>query len=275
MHLDEDLRAPPRQAGGMDPIRLLLADDHLMITEALASRLSAAPDVWVAGRCGATDPNLFAIVKGVRPDVLAIESEPFGAAIGDMLQRLAAAAPELRVVILSADRNVGHAVAAARAGAAAWVAKEQDATEFETVIRGVRRGYSWFPPEMLGEILRSLRAEVSRARDGNDLKLLSSREIEVLQAMMTGRHGRQIASDLHISADTVRTHTQNIYAKLDVHSRLEAVSVARAAGLRPRDADPEGAGLCGSPPSSPGWRAAPGRSRSAAWSGLTGTPSSR
>jgi two-component system, NarL family, response regulator LiaR len=51
---------------------------------------------------------------------------------------------------------------------------------------------------------------------------------------MTGRHGRRIADELHISADTVRTHTQNIYAKLDVHSRLEAVSVARAAGLQPR-----------------------------------------
>jgi two-component system, NarL family, response regulator LiaR len=231
MHLDEHALAQSRQAGGMNPIRLLLADDHLMITEALASRLSAVPDIWVAGRCAATDPNLLAIVKGVRPDVIAIEAEPFGGGIGDMVDRLTALSPEVRVVILSADRNVAHAVAAARSGAAAWVAKEQDATEFESVIRGVCRGYSWYPPEMLGEILRSLRADANR--DGNDLEVLSSREIEVLRAMMTGRRGRQIASDLHISADTVRTHTQNIYAKLEVHSRLEAVSVARAAGLEP------------------------------------------
>jgi len=237
MHLDEDLSARPRQAVGMKPIRLLLADDHLMITEALASRLSVAPDVWVAGRCAATDPNLFDIVKGVRPDVIAIEAEPFGSAIGDMLARLATVSPQARVVILSADRNVAHAVAAARAGAAAWVAKEQDAAEFEAVIRGVCRGYSWFPPDMLGEILRSLRADATRARDGNALQVLSAREIEVLSAMMTGRHGKQIASELHISADTVRTHTQNIYAKLDVHSRLEAVSLARAAGLEPLQID--------------------------------------
>jgi two-component system, NarL family, response regulator LiaR len=234
MHLDEHALAQSRQAGGMNPIRLLLADDHLMITEALASRLSAAPDIWVAGRCAATDPNLFAIVSGVRPDVIAMEAEPFGSGIGDVVERLAALSPEVRVVILSADRNVGHAVAAARAGAAAWVAKEQDATEFESVIRGVCRGYSWYPPEMLGEILRILRADASR--DGNDLEVLSTRETEVLRAMMTGRRGRQIAGDLHISADTVRTHTQNIYAKLEVHSRLEAVSVARAAGLEPVEA---------------------------------------
>lgn len=235
MHLDEKGRARLRQANDMEPIRLLLADDHLMVTEALATRLSAAPDVWVAGRCAATDPNLMAIVKGVRPDVVAIEAAPFGAGIGNVIERLTATQPGVRVVILSADRNVVHAVAAARAGAAAWVAKEQDAALFDEVIRGVCRGYSWFPPEMLGEIVRVLRAEASQARAGDELAVLSSREREVLRAMMTGRRGRQIASELHISADTVRSHTQNIYAKLDVHTRLEAVSVARAAGLEPRE----------------------------------------
>jgi NarL family two-component system response regulator LiaR len=233
MHLDEEGPVRLRQADGMEPIRLLLADDHLMITEALATRLSAAPDVWVAGRCGATDQNLMAIVKGVRPDVIAIEAAPFGAGIGEMIERLTETQPGMRVVILSADRNVAHAVAAARAGAVAWVAKEQDAAVFEEVIRGVCRGYSWFPPEMLGEILRALRADASQARADDELAVLSSRELEVLRAMMTGRRGRQIAGELHISADTVRSHTQNIYAKLEVHSRLEAVSVARAAGLEP------------------------------------------
>ena len=221
----------------MNPIRLLLADDHLMVTEALAARLAGAPDIWVAGRCAATDPNLSAIITGVRPDVITIEVEPFGASIGATLERIAAVRPEALLVVLSADRNVAHAVAAARAGAVAWVAKEQDAAEFEAVVRGVVRGCSWYPPDMLGEILRELRSDAGRTHGGHPLEALSSREREVLQAMMTGKQGRQIARELLISADTVRTHTQNIYAKLDVHSRLEAVTVARAAGLQPRDGD--------------------------------------
>ena len=234
MHLDEHALAPPRQAGGMNPIRLLLADDHLMITEALASRLSGVPDIWVAGRCAATDPNLFAIVKGVRPDVVAIEAEPFGSGVGEMVERLGALSPDVRVVILSADRNVAHAVAAARAGAAAWVAKEQDTAELETVVRGVVEGKSWFPPEMLGEILRQLREDIRHVKEHDDvLKLLSPRERDVLLSMMEGKRGRQIAQDLMISTDTVRAHIRNIFAKLDVHSRLEAVRVANAAGLRP------------------------------------------
>jgi two-component system, NarL family, response regulator LiaR len=221
----------------MDPIRLLLADDHLMTAEALACRLATAPDIWVAGRCAATDPNLPAIITGVRPDVIAIETEPFGATIGAALERIAAVKPQARVVVLSADRNAVHAVAAARAGAVAWVAKEQDAAEFESVVRGAACGGSWFPPEMLAEILRELRAEASRAHGANPLRALSSREREVLQVMMTGRQGKQIAAELQISADTVRTHAQNIYGKLDVHSRLEAVTAARSAGLQPSNGD--------------------------------------
>ena len=103
MHLDEEGPVRLRQADGMEPIRLLLADDHLMITEALATRLSAAPDIWVAGRCAATDPNLMAIVKGVRPHVIAIEAAPFGA--GMCVCREAA---DAWVAALEADTSRGQ-----------------------------------------------------------------------------------------------------------------------------------------------------------------------
>jgi NarL family two-component system response regulator LiaR len=233
MHLDEDAVMPTGQSEPMNPVRLLLVDDHLMVTEALASRLSTAMDLWVAGRCTTADPNLLDIVRGLRPDVITIEVEPLGPAVGEVLRSLAAARPEARIVVLSSDHNLGHAVEAARAGVAAWVAKEQGAAELETVLRGVCEGKSWFPPDMLGEIVRELRGDVLRAKEHEDLlDVLSPRERDVLLSMMDGKRGRQIAQDLLISTDTVRTHTRNIFAKLDVHSRLEAVRVARAAGLK-------------------------------------------
>ncbi len=144
------------------------------------------------------------------------------------------AAPRARVVVLSSDHEVGHAVAAARVGVAAWVAKEQGAAELEVVLRGVVRGESWFPPVMLGAVLAELRADVGRARAGDgSLGLLSRREREVLGAMVEGKRASQIAEQLTISTDTVRTHIRNIFGKLEVHTRLEAVKVARAAGLVP------------------------------------------
>ena len=86
---------------------------------------------------------------------------------------------------------------------------------------------------MLGEILRELRDDIRRAREDSDpLDVLSPRERDVLASMAEGKRGRQIAEELLISTDTVRTHTRSIFSKLDVHSRLEAVRVARAAGLR-------------------------------------------
>ena len=219
-----------------NPLRLLLVDDHLMVTEALASRLSAAPDMWVAGRCSTTDPSLLDIVGGLRPDLITIEVEPLGPAAGEVLRKLISARPQARIVVLSADQDVSHAVDAAQAGVAAWVDKKQGAAELETVLRGVCRGESWFPPGMLGEILRALRSDVARAKeDGEGLDMLSPRERDVLCSMMEGKCGGQIAQELMISTDTVRTHTRNIFAKLDVHSRLEAVRVARAAGLHPQE----------------------------------------
>src|SRR5262249_5165885 len=122
------------------------------------------------------------------------------------------------------------------------------------VWRGVRGGHWWFPADMLGEILRELRADVSRALEHHDpLAVLSSRERDVLLSIMDGKRGPQIAADLMISTDTVRTHIRNIFAKLDVHSRREAVRVARSAGLRIGEA-----GLC-PPPRPTTARAAGGR----------------
>jgi two-component system, NarL family, response regulator LiaR len=151
-----------RHHKAMDAVRLLLADDHLMVTEALAANLAPVQDLQVTGRCAATDPHLAEIVQGMRTDVMVIDTEPFGAEVGGRLALIQAARPQMNVVVLSADREMSHAVNAVRAGAVAWVTKDEDTAKFETVVRGAALGYSWFPPDMLGEILRQLRADIRR-----------------------------------------------------------------------------------------------------------------
>ncbi|MGH3897241.1 MAG: response regulator transcription factor [Pseudonocardiaceae bacterium] len=97
-------------------------------------------------------------------------------------------------------------------------------------MRCANRGHACFPPEQLGRILRKLRADVGRAqrRDGS-LDILTCRERAVLMCLVEGRRKAKIADELGLSVNTVRTHTNKIFAKLGVHSRLEAVSVARSA----------------------------------------------
>lgn len=234
VRLAED-NAPGTQHSGRMPIRrLLMVDDHQMLTEALSDRLAAVDDIWVAGRCGSSDPALLDVARRVRPDVITLEVSQLGSAVGDVLAGLIAACPDARVVVLSAERDAGNAVLAARAGAAAWVPKDSSADELVAVLRGVCAGDSWYPPDLLGPVLRALRSDIRRAEDRTGpLDVLSRRERDVLTGMLAGSTARRIADDLTISVDTVRTHTKSILGKLGVHSRLEAVRVARAAGLRP------------------------------------------
>ena len=238
IHLYEDEASVPVQGWLADTRRLLLVDDFRMVTQALASRLSAARDLWVAGCCTRDDPKLPEVVRWLRPDVIVIEVEPPGALVGEVVRRLISAWPAARVVVVSGSHDVAHAVDAARAGAAAWLAKDgragqQGTDELETVVRGVCQGDSWFPPQMLGSILRELRDDVRKAREDSDpLAVLSLRERDVLASMADGKRATEIAEQLLISADTVRTDTRSILSKLDVHSRPEAVRVARAVGLR-------------------------------------------
>jgi DNA-binding NarL/FixJ family response regulator len=234
--MDEDNVARGPQSRPVDVRRLLIVDEHQMVAEALAARLSAVPGLWVAGWATTGDPRLPAKARRLRPDVIIINVEPLGCAVGEFLQRLAAAWPPVRVVTVGSGRNIDQAVAAARSGAAAWVSTDQCADDLETVVRGVSSGQSWFPPEMLGEILRALRRDISQASEAADtLAVLTPRERGVLVCMVEGKQGRQIAEELIISMDTVHTHTRGIFSKLGVHSRLEAVRMARAAGLRPRE----------------------------------------
>src|SRR5262249_43978121 len=152
-----------------------------------------------------------------------IDVEPLGFAVAEVLGRIRSAWPDARIVVVTADEDTAHAVDAARSGADAWVPKSQGADQLETVLRGVARGQSFWPPEMLGEVLRGLRDDVQTARESSNLlDTLSPRELDVLTSMAKGKRARQIAAELMISADTVRTHTRSIFGKLEVHSRIEA-----------------------------------------------------
>ncbi len=213
-------------------LRLLMVDDHRMLTEALTVRLSTTPDVWVVGRLAGADAVVPGKAADLRPDVVTVDVEPLGTTCRDLLERLGRDCPAARLVVLTSSHDVQRAVDAARAGATAWVPKEHGVEVLTDVLRAVCRGEAWYPPDVLGTVLRELRADVVRTRHrSGPLDVLSARERDVLAGMADGKRGNRIAEELRISAQTVRTHTRSILAKLNVHSQLEAVRVAREAGL--------------------------------------------
>ncbi len=218
----------------MDIRRVVVVDDHRMFTEALAVTLSAEADLRVVGRTTPDAPDLPGLVARLRPDVVTIDLVPLGEPPSALLGRLIAARPEVKVVVLTASRDVRQVIEAARAGADAWLSKESPSADLVATIRAVCAGHTCYPSVHLGAVLRALAAGSRQVGEpGDPLAALSTRERRVLAAMVDGVSGPDLAAELDVSVGTVRTHIHNVFAKLGVHSRLEAVKVARAAGMRP------------------------------------------
>lgn len=219
----------------MTLVRTFLVDDHRMLTEALAAKLSDDADIWVVGNATTNGPGLLDTVAALHPDVVVIEFYVPGSRGTELLHDLTARMPGLHVVVLTGCRDANLVVDAARAGVDAWVPKESSTEYLLTVLRTVLLGYAWFPPEHLGNVLRRLRQDTRSVRQHADpLQVLSAKQREVLLGLVEGTQRDELAAQLGVTPNTIRTHVRNIFKKLGVHSGLEAVKLARSAGMTPR-----------------------------------------
>ncbi|TDE19462.1 response regulator transcription factor [Actinomadura sp. 6K520] len=219
----------------MQPIRVLIVDDHALFAEALAARLGREPDLVILP-IAADVRRALALTATERPRVLVLDLT-LGAENGlDVLGRVREAHPDVRVVVLTAMSDLDALVQAVRRGAVGWLEKTESADLVARVIRSAARQGGWIPPDVLGEVLRRLvRGDGEPVGGARLLAGLTPREQEVLQCMVDGLGRAEIAEELGLSANTVRTHTQNLLSKLDMHSALEAITLAMRAGMRPTD----------------------------------------
>jgi DNA-binding NarL/FixJ family response regulator len=166
-------------------------------------------------------------------DVLLTHAEPPAGDLEERLRDLFAHAPGLSVVVISDSRDRALLNAAIRAGVRGWVEPTSSLDNLVRVLHGVTRGETWFPPALMTPVLDSLLAgDDQRDRRSSALAPLSERELEILACLAQGLTRREIADQLTLSPHTVRTHINNLLHKLNVHSVLAAVSIARQAGIR-------------------------------------------
>jgi DNA-binding NarL/FixJ family response regulator len=215
-------------------LKLVLIDDHHLFADALSVRLGLEPDLDVTGMAHGAD-GVAGLVARQRPDVVLLD-HVLGRHDGlRVLQDVRRDDPAAKVIMLSARSELGDVVNAIRYGARAWVAKSGDIQALTHVIRLVADGGSWLPEHLLGPVLDRL---VSQAAAVDALAVLTTRERDVLAAMLDGLSRAEIGRRLHLSPNTVRTHMRNLFAKLDCHSVLEAVALARRNGMLPGDPRP-------------------------------------
>jgi len=200
-------------------IRILIADDHLVFRMGLKSLLGGEPDMQVVGEA-ATGQQTVERCRSLRPDVVVLDLRmPEGGGIG-ALRSISKEFPQSRVLVFSSYASEEEVYQALDAGALGYMLKDVGRDALTRAIRRVHSGKRCVPEWVEG---------ILRERAGRPD--LTTRELQVLNLLISGLTNREIAQVLGNSENTVRNHTISIFSKLDVSDRAEAVSAALQRGI--------------------------------------------
>jgi DNA-binding NarL/FixJ family response regulator len=205
----------------MTPVRVVLADDHTMFREGMASILASRGDVEVVGH-GPHGRDAVDLVERHKPDVVITEVEHQPKRAEEILSAMRSASPNSRIVVLTMFDNLHYVRTLSRLGIDAYVHKSSSVDELLATVSTLSRD-----PEGDNVVVSMPRGSLERLGDGHE-SALSDRELEVLVLVARGLSNRQVATQLHISEATVKRHLANIYEKVGVGSRSDAVRTALA-----------------------------------------------
>ena len=195
------------------PTRVVLADDHAVVREGTAELLERA-GFAVVGQASSGDEAL-ELVASLKPNVLVLDLSMPGTPGLEVVPRVRPSSPGTAVLVLSAHEEEPYVRAAIEAGARGYISKSARGRELVEAVRAVAEGQMVLAPALAARMMTS-----AARRAPNQL---TQREHEVLSAAARGLGNKQIAAALGLSPRTVQTHLANVFAKLDVTSRTEAV----------------------------------------------------
>jgi DNA-binding NarL/FixJ family response regulator len=223
----------------MKKIRILIADDHALFREGLRALFGALPDIEVAGDA-ADGAAAVAQAAATQPDVVLMDINMPGMNGLEAARRILSQQPAIGIIMVTMLEDDGSVFAAMRAGARGYVLKGAHPDDMLQAIRAVAGGQAIFGPGIAARMMsffQNLEAAppAGRSPAGRSptvsLPELTEREREVLALMARGAHNKDIAEKLVISGKTVSNHITNIFGKLQVADRAQAVLRAREAGL--------------------------------------------
>jgi DNA-binding NarL/FixJ family response regulator len=203
-------------------IKLLLADDHTLVRQGLRQFLEMDGDIEVVGEAS-TGGEVLEQIEEKRPDVVVLDLRMPGMDGLEVARRIQEDSPEVGVMMLSAYDYRQFVVEAVRAGARGYVLKSMDADQLVQAVHLVATGNMVFDPQVVVALAEELSRAKEREQKGD---VLTSREIEVLQLLAFGNSNKDIADQMNISAETVKTHLEHIFRKLGTSDRTAAVAEA-------------------------------------------------
>ena len=210
--------------------QLLVVDDYVPFAEALACRLDIEPGLAASAATSIEQTRSALSEKHI--DIVLLDVDLDGIDGIEFANEALSDDPEVRIVVVTAGRDESRVIDAVRIGVSGWVLKNEPIEHLLSVVWGSLRGETWIPPRLLTHVLADLKsAQSQRTEHEALLATLSPRERQILSCLAGGMSADAIATQLFLSQNTIRTHIYNMMKKLNVHSALAAVALARRTGL--------------------------------------------
>lgn len=213
----------------MDPIRLLVADDHGRFRDGVRAMLRREDEIELVGEA-TTGDEAIAAADALQPDVVLMDLRMPGTNGIEATRRILETSPHMRVLVLTMYEDDDSVFAALRAGARGYLLKGADKVEILRAIGAVSSGEAIFGPAIAQRLMRYF-ALPRPAMAPIAFPELTEREREILARIAQGWSNQEIATSLVVSLKTVRNHVANIFSKLQVADRTQAILQARKAGL--------------------------------------------
>jgi DNA-binding NarL/FixJ family response regulator len=215
----------------MEALRVLLADDHILFRKGIASLLSARQDITVVGEAN-DGIEAVSMARETLPDIILMDINMPNRDGLETVKIIKREMPHIQVVMLTVSDNDDDLFAAIKNGARGYLLKNLEPQQLYKMLDGLRQGEAAISGVMASKILREFRQPEQSHRDQTEaVDELTSREVEVLDQVVTGATNKEIADTLHITENTVKIHLRNILEKLQVQNRIQAAVRAVREGL--------------------------------------------
>lgn len=214
----------------MKTIKILLADDHAFVRQGTRELLEQQPDLEVVAEADNGRQAVQLALKE-RPDVVIMDFAMPELNGIEATRQIKAVAPSVTILVLTAYDSEQYVFAFLEAGAAGYLLKDVSVDELVKAIRAVHAGESMLHPAIARKVINHFSHSDQKQSTGDLLEQLTDREVEVLRLAAKGMSNRDISRELHISVRTVQTHLSNVFNKLGVGSRTEAVVLGLRKGL--------------------------------------------